>query len=125
MKKQLETNVLIHLWNSTKYSLQGLKAAFKTEVAFRLELYASIILIPLAFFIGQTIIEKLLLITSLLLILIIELINSAIETIVDRIGREYHELSGRAKDIGSAAVLVTLIYAFSVWAIILVNFLVS
>ena len=114
-------NIPIHLFKSITYSLKGLKAAFKNEITFRLELLLCLIFIPLAFVFGHTSVERALLIATIILILIVELINSAIETIVDRIGKEHHELSGRAKDLGSAAVLIALICAFLTWSIILVS----
>lgn len=103
------------------YSWAGLKAAFKHEAAFRQELALCLILIPAAFWLGQSGIERALLIGSLLLILIVELLNSAIEAVVDRFGGEQHELSGRAKDIGSAAVFVALLNAAVIWVLVLIN----
>lgn len=104
-----------HLIHSTGYSIKGLKAAFQHEAAFRQELALCLILIPTALWLGQTAVERLLLIGCCLLVLIIELINSAIEAVVDRIGPEFHELSGRAKDIGSAAVFIALALASMTW----------
>lgn len=104
-----------HLIHSTGYSIKGLKAAFQHEAAFRQELALCLILIPAALWLGQTAVERLLLIGCCLLVLIIELINSAIEAVVDRIGPEFHELSGRAKDIGSAAVFIALALASMTW----------
>lgn len=106
--------------NAAGYSWLGLKAAFKHEAAFRQELALAIALIPLAVWLGQSSIERALLIGSVLLVLIVELINSAIEAVVDRFGNEQHELSGRAKDIGSAAVMVALINVIVVWALLLI-----
>jgi len=100
------------------YSLNGLNAAFKYEAAFRQELALTLILAPIALWFGNTNIERALLLASLLLILIVELLNTAIETIVDRIGPEHHELSGRAKDVGSAAVLLSLANAVIIWGVI-------
>jgi len=102
------------------YSWAGFKAAFKHEAAFRQELALCLILIPVGLWLGQNGVEYALLIGSLLLVLIIELINSAIEAVVDRFGGEQHELSGRAKDIGSAAVFVALLNAALIWVLILV-----
>jgi len=102
------------------YSWAGFKAAFKHEAAFRQELALCLILIPVGLWLGQNGVERALLIGSLLLVLIIELINSAIEAVVDRFGGEQHELSGRAKDIGSAAVFVALLNAALIWVLILV-----
>jgi diacylglycerol kinase (ATP) len=111
---------IARLFRAFYHSIRGLKTAFETETAFRQELILCIIFIPLAFYIGHSIAEKAMLIFSILLILIVELINSAIEAIVDRIGRERHELSARAKDMGSAAVLIALINAIVVWILVLV-----
>ncbi|MGD8566785.1 MAG: diacylglycerol kinase [Gammaproteobacteria bacterium] len=99
--------------------MRGLSAAFKNEAAFRQELALAVILAPVALYIGQSNIERTLLIASLLLVLIVELLNSAVEAVVDRISNEHHELSGRAKDIGSAAVFVSLANVVIVWAMII------
>ena len=104
--------------NAAGYSMRGLSAAFKHEAAFRQELALVIILTPVAIYFGQTNIERSILIDSLILVLIVELLNSAIEAIVDRVSSEHHELSGRAKDIGSAAVFVSLANVVIVWGII-------
>lgn len=101
------------------FSLQGLRAAFQNEEAFRLEIYLSILLVPLAFWLGESGIERALLAGCIFLVLITELINSGIEAVVDRFGGELHELSGRAKDVGSAAVLIALINTVIVWALVL------
>ena len=114
-----ETTGIKRIINAFGYSLLGLRAAFKHESAFRQELALCVILIPLSFWLGQTAIERALLIGALLFVLIAELINSAIEAIVDRIGSEHHELSGRAKDIGSAAVLISLINSAIIWGFII------
>lgn len=112
---------LTHLLHSTRYSLKGLKAAFVNEAAFRQEVALCLILFPAAFWLGQTPVERLLLIGCCVLVLITELINSAIEAVVDRIGPEFHELSGRAKDIGSAAVFIALLFAGLTWGSILIG----
>jgi len=101
------------------YSLAGLKAALKHEAAFRQELALFVILAPLGFWLGRNGIERSLLIGSLVLVLVVELLNSAVEAVVDRIGSEKHELSRRAKDMGSAAVLLSLLLAVGVWALVL------
>lgn len=101
------------------YSWAGLKAAFQHEAAFRQELALCAVMIPMGIWLGQTGIERALLIGSLLLVLIVELLNSAIEAVVDRFGGEQHELSGRAKDIGSAAVFITLLNVVVVWVLVL------
>ncbi len=101
------------------YSMQGIRAAFEYEAAFRQEMLLAIILIPLAFFITQDTVKLILLITTPLLVLVVEILNSAIEAVVDRFGEEHHELSGRAKDMGSAAVFISLVIVVVVWALIL------
>jgi len=105
--------------HATGYSLLGLNAAYKNEAAFRQELWLAIVLIPVAIYLGNTGIEHALLIGSLILVLIVELLNSAIEAVVDRISSEHHELSGRAKDIGSAAVMMALLNMVVIWGFIL------
>ncbi|HBO39277.1 MAG TPA: diacylglycerol kinase [Pasteurellaceae bacterium] len=110
---------LTHLIKSTRYSLKGLKTTIKNETAFRHELMLGIILIPLAFYLGENKYEIILMIVSYLLILIVELLNSSIESVVDRIGLEHHELSGRAKDQGSAAVFIALVNCALIWLILL------
>lgn len=107
-----------HLVHSTRYSLKGLRAAFRNEAAFRQELGVCGVLLPLAWWIGQGPVEWILLVGSCLLVLIVELLNSAIENVVDRIGTELHELSGRAKDIGSAAVMLSLFTAGLTWGLL-------
>ena len=92
-----KTTGLTHLINSTKYSLQGLKSAFKNETAFRHECFLACIMIPLAFWLGDTKIEIALMISSVLLVMAVELLNSAVEAVVDRIGTERHELSGKVR----------------------------
>lgn len=101
------------------YSLAGLRAAFKNEAAFRQELLLATILLPLLLLFDIETTQRLIMVSTLTLVLIVELINSAIEAIVDRIGTEHHELSGRAKDIGSAAVLISLLLMTYVWATVL------
>lgn len=110
---------LNHLRHSTGYSLQGLKKAYRSEMAFRQEVWLACILIPIGLFLGNGVVEKVLLCGSILFVLIIELLNSAIETVVDRIGTEKHELSGKAKDIGSAAVFLALMLCGLTWFLIL------
>ena len=103
------------------YSWQGLHAAWKNEAAFRQELILFIILAPLGYWLGETGVERAILIGSLFLVLIVEVLNSAIEAVVDRVGEEQHELSGRAKDMGSAAVLLALLAVVVIWPFILCN----
>lgn len=110
-----------HLIHSTQYSIKGLRAAFVHEAAFRQEVALCLILFPVAFFLGETLVERLLLMGCCVLVLVAELMNSAIEAVVDRIGPEHHELSGRAKDIGSAAVFIALVFAGVTWGSILMS----
>ncbi len=107
---------------ATKCSILGFKAAFKHEAAFRQELGLVAILTPLAFFISDTLFGFVSLMVAMLVVLIVELLNSAVEAVVDRIGLERHELSGRAKDLGSAAVTLALLIAGLVWFAHLVDF---
>ena len=107
--------------NATGYSWLGLKAAYKHESAFRQELWLAIFLIPLGYYLGQDWTDKAALICSVLFVLVVELLNSGIEAVVDRIGDEPHKLSGRAKDMGSAAVLIALIITAVVWAAVLIQ----
>ena len=101
---------------ATKFSAQGFAQAWRYEAAFRQELVLAIVLTPVAFWLGQTVVERAALIAVLLLVLVVELLNSAIEAAIDRHGDEHHELSGRAKDLGSAAVFVVLVIVALVWA---------
>lgn len=105
------------LW-ATRYSWLGIKAAWRNEAAFRQELILMLIMLPAAFWLGQTAVERLILITSCFLVVIVELINSAIEAVVDRIGSELHPLSGQAKDMGSAAVFFALLLVGICWGMI-------
>ena len=109
------------LINAFKYSVAGTLAAFKHEDAFRQEVILSTILIPLAIYLGQTAAEQALMIASILLIIIVELLNSSVEATVDRISVKRHKLAKRAKDIGSAAVFFSLINAAVIWFLILVK----
>jgi len=113
------TTGLKRLLKAFFYSLQGLKAAFVNEAAFRQEVILLIFLVPLGIWFGETGVERALLAGVLFLVIIAELGNSAIEAVVDRFGGEIHELSGRAKDAGSAAVLIALINAVVVWSLVL------
>jgi diacylglycerol kinase (ATP) len=109
------------LANAFTYSVAGTLAAFKHEDAFRQEVILSIVLIPLAIYLGQTATEQALMIASILLIIIVELLNSSVEATVDRISVKRHKLSKRAKDIGSAAVFFSLVNAAVIWFLILVK----
>jgi len=110
---------LKRLLRAAGYSAKGLRSTFVHEAAFRQELLLAAILIPLAIWLDVGTTERLLLVSSVSLVLIVELLNSAIEAVVDRVGPEKHELSGRAKDIGSAAVLLTLLLTLFVWGSVL------
>ena len=98
-----------------KHSGKGFQFLLINEAAFQQELVLAVLLVPLSFLIKQTLTELLLLLMVLALVLIVEILNTAIETVVDRIGLEHHELSGLAKDLGSAAVLLSLLFAAGVW----------
>jgi len=102
-----------------RYSIQGLAACFRHEEAFRMEVALGLVLIPLGLWLGESGVEKALLVAVLLLVLIVELLNSAVEAAIDRIGHEHNELAGRAKDLGSAAVLVAMVLVLLVWGAIL------
>jgi len=104
---------------ATGFSVQGLASAWKHEAAFRQEVVLLVILTPIAFWLGETVLLQALLIGVCLLVLIVELFNSAIEAAIDRHGDEHHELSGRAKDMGSAAVLVSLVIVVLVWGAVI------
>ncbi len=101
------------------WSMSGFRAAFCHEAAFRQELFICLLLLPAGIFLGQGGVEKALLVGSLLLILLVELLNSAVEAVVDRVGTEHHLLSGRAKDLGSAAVFMSFANAMAVWILLL------
>ncbi|MGS1080258.1 diacylglycerol kinase [Pseudoxanthomonas beigongshangi] len=101
------------------WSMQGLRAAWLHESSFRLEVYLLVVLTPLALWLGQTPVERVLLIGSCLLVLAAELLNSAIEAVIERYGPEHHELAGRAKDMGSAAVFVLMMNVLLCWSLIL------
>jgi diacylglycerol kinase (ATP) len=109
------------IWKATRYSMQGLKAAWINESAFRQECILGLALLPLAFWLAQNWVEATVLIAVCFLVLIIELLNSAIEAVVDRVGPEHHDLAGRAKDMGSAAVMLSLIMALATWFLILMH----
>lgn len=104
---------------ATKWSLQGLRAAWLHESSFRLEVYLLAVLGPLGMWLGHGGVERVLLVGSCLLVLAIELLNSAIEAIIERYGAEFHQLAGRAKDMGSAAVFVLMINVVLTWTLIL------
>lgn len=107
------------LWNALGYSLQGMSSAIRHEEAFRQECLLAAVLIPAAFFVPAGTTERAMMIASVLLVLIVELLNSAVEAAVDRISLENHRLAKRAKDIGSAAVFLSLVNVAAVWLLIL------
>ena len=106
---------LSRIWHAGTFSLAGLRAGWG-ETAFRQEALAAIILLPAAFWLGQGWVEIALLVASVVWVLVVELLNTAVESAIDRIGPEWHDLSKRAKDIGSAAVLLSLILSIGIWA---------
>ena len=106
------------IFRAAKFSAQGLTAAWRNEAAFRQETLLVILLLPVAIMLGQSALEHAVLIGSLLIVPIVELLNSAIEAAIDRHGDELHELSGRAKDMGSAAVFISLLLVAVVWGLI-------
>lgn len=112
---------LTRVWNAFRYSLDGLSAAYRHEDAFRQETWLALILVPVALFLPAGGLGKALMIASVLLVLVVELLNSAIEAVVDRVSLERHRLAKRAKDIGSAAVLISLINVAAVWTLVLLG----
>jgi diacylglycerol kinase (ATP) len=112
---------LTRLINAFSYSCAGLRTAYKNEDAFRQEVLLAIVLIPLAFYLKHGAVERVLMVGSVLLLIIVELLNSAIEATVDRISLDHHRLAKRAKDIGSAAVLIGLVNMAMVWSLILLG----
>lgn len=105
--------------SATRYSLRGVAACWRNEAAFRQEVMLAVVLLPLAFYLGDTGVEIALMVLTTLLVMIVELLNSSIEAVVDRIGPEYHALSGQAKDIGSAAVMLSIGTLCVTWALVL------
>jgi diacylglycerol kinase (ATP) len=112
---------LRRVWNAFHYSRDGLDAAYRHEDAFRQEVWLALVLVPLALWLGDSAVARALMIGSVLLVLIVELMNSAIEATVDRISLDKHALAKRAKDIGSAAVLIALLNAAVVWGLVLLG----
>jgi len=107
--------------NAAGYSWKGICSAYKHEAAFRQELWLAIVLVPAGMYLGETVLDKAILVCSVLFVLVVELLNSAIESVVDRVSDEHHELAGRAKDMGSAAVFIALIITAIVWAAVLIE----
>lgn len=112
---------LTRVWNALFYSVAGLKAAYRHEDAFRQEVWLAAVLVPLALWLPVGYLGKALMIASVLLVIIVELLNSAVEATVDRISLDSHDLAKRAKDIGSAAVLVSLVNVAVVWGLVLLG----
>ena len=108
------------LLNATRYSMKGFAAAYRHEAAFREEVMLAIVLIPAALLLGVSAVETVLLIGSVLLLMLVEILNSGLEAVVDRIGPEIHPLSGRAKDLGSAAVFIAIVILCLTWGLIAV-----
>ena len=111
-------NIFRHIRNAVIYSFAGFKSAWNNEMAFRLETIVIALMLPVGIWLGQTVVEWALLVGSVMLVLITELLNSAVETVVDRIGAEQHILSKQAKDLGSAAAALSMLVAAIVWALI-------
>ena len=105
--------------NAARFSLAGIRSAWRSEAAFRQESVLAALLLPTAFWLGTTALERALLIGTVLAVLVTELLNSAIESVVDRIGTEQHPLSGQAKDMGSAAVLLALLACAAIWLLVI------
>jgi diacylglycerol kinase (ATP) len=112
---------LARLTAATGFSLAGLRAAWRSEEAFRLEVVLTALLAPVALLLGRNAIERALLVGTCVVVLIVELVNAAVEAVVDRIGLEKHELSGRAKDLGSAAVFVSLLLVLLAWGAVAID----
>ena len=110
---------LTHAWHATRIALQGLRAAFQHEEAFRQEVFIAAIAIPVALFLPASTIGKILMVSSILLVLIVELLNSAIESAVDHTSLEQHQLAKRDKDIASAAVFLSIMNALVVWGLVI------
>jgi len=114
-----KTTGFTHLWNATRNTARGLSAAFRNETAFRQEVVLVVVFAPIGVWLGTNGAERALLVGSLLLMLVVELLNSGIETVVDRVSLERHPLSGLAKDIASAAVGISILTALLVWGLVL------
>ncbi|AXK71102.1 diacylglycerol kinase [Lysobacter sp. TY2-98] len=110
----------LRIMKAAKWSIQGLCAAWTHESSFRLEVWLFVVLAPLAWWLGQSGVERALMIGSMLAVIAVELLNSSIEAVIERYGAEFHELAGRAKDMGSAAVFVMMLNVFVTWGAILV-----
>lgn len=117
---QKDRKGLSRVWHATGYSLAGLRAGWG-ETAFRQEALAAMLMLPAAFWLGRNWVEVALLCASVVFVMVVELLNTAVETAIDRVGPEWHDLSKRAKDMGSAAVLLSLLLCMGVWAAALVH----
>jgi diacylglycerol kinase (ATP) len=117
------SNEIKRLNNATRFSMQGFRAAWEGEAAFRFEVVLASIMLPVALLLDVTSMERIALVATVMLVLIVELLNSAVEAAIDRVGSELHPLSGRAKDLGSAAVFVALLLTFFTWATVLLEFI--
>ncbi|WP_027070573.1 diacylglycerol kinase [Novilysobacter defluvii] len=107
------------VFKAAVWSLQGLGAAWYHESSFRLEVYLFVVLAPLAWWLGDGAVERVLLVAPMMLVLVVELVNSAIEAVIERYGAEHHELAGRAKDMGSAAVFLSMLLVVFTWSVLL------
>jgi diacylglycerol kinase (ATP) len=121
LREGLRPKGMSRLWLATLNSLRGLKHCYHSEAAFRQEVWAACVLLPAALWLGRTGVEHALLIGSVLLVMIVELLNTAVEVVVDRISHEHHRLSGFAKDLGSSAVLFALLTAALTWVLVLAD----
>lgn len=119
MSEYFENKGLLRAWRALGFSLKGLRSCYKHESAFRQEVAITLIVVPLGLWLGDGPVEKALLVSSWVLVLIVELLNSAVEAAIDRFGPERHKLSGRAKDVASAAVFVAISLALLIWGLIL------
>lgn len=108
------------LWNAFRWSMKGLHAGWQHEASFRLEAMLAVVLVPLGLWLGDGALEKIALVLPAVLVLSAELLNSAIEAVVDKVSPEFHELAGRAKDMGSAAVFLLLLFTVLSWGLVLV-----
>ena len=107
------------LWSALRWSLKGLRAGWRHEASFRLEVWLAVVLVPLGLWLGNGVLEKLALIVPIFLVLAAELLNSAIEAVVDLVSPGYHELAGRAKDLGSASTFVLMVLTGVSWVVVL------
>lgn len=115
----------LRIIKAAKWSFQGLCAAWRHESSFRLEVWLFVVLAPLAWWLGQSGVERVLLIGSMLAVIAVELLNSSVEAVIERYGAEFHELAGRAKDMGSAAVFVMMLNVLLTWGVILLPRLIA